>query len=94
MATTAKEIRFCNRRKEEDLLRTIVSPGRCSLLERQAGTERWVFVVSQYEKMLKNKIDDESKLAGLEALVPEELEKHLILDSNRLRTFEDARRKS
>ena len=35
-------------------------------------------------------MDDEIKLAGLEALVPE-LEKHLILNSNRLRTFEDAR---
>ena len=30
-------------------------------------------------------------LAGLEALVLEELEKHLILNSNRLRTFEDAK---
>ena len=30
-------------------------------------------------------------VAGLESLVPEELEKHLILNSNRLRTFEDAR---
>ena len=28
---------------------------------------------------------------SLDALVPEELEKHLILNSNRLRTFEDAR---
>ena len=36
-------------------------------------------------------MDDEIKLAGLESLVPEELEKHLILNSNRLRTFEDAR---
>ena len=37
-------------------------------------------------------MDDEIKLAGLEALVPEkQLEKHLILNSNRLRTFEDAR---
>ena len=34
---------------------------------------------------------DEIKLAGLEALVLEELEKHLTLNSNRLRTFEDAR---
>ena len=33
----------------------------------------------------KDKLDDETKLAGLEALVPEELEKHLI------RTFGDAR---
>ena len=32
-----------------------------------------------------------STLAGLEALVFDELERHLILNSNRLRTFEDAR---
>ena len=46
--------------------------------------------MSRYEKKLNNKMDDEIK-ACLEALVPEELEKHLILNSNRLRTFEDAR---
>ena len=37
-------------------------------------------------------MNDESKLAGLDALVPKELEKHLILNSNCLRTFEDSRR--
>ena len=47
--------------------------------------------MSRYEKKLKDKWDDENKLAGLEALVTEELEKHLILDTNRLRTFEDTR---
>ena len=46
--------------------------------------------MSRYEKKLK-KMDDEIKLAGLEAFVPEELEKHLVLTSNRLRFFEDAR---
>ena len=61
------------------LLRTRISPGPCSLLELQAGIERW------------ESYDDEIKLAGLEASVPEELEKHLILNSNRLRTFEDSR---
>ena len=40
---------------------------------------------------MKDKLDDEIKLAGLESLVPEELEKHLILNSNRLRTFQGAR---
>ena len=40
---------------------------------------------------MKDKLDDEIKLAGLEPPVPEELEKHLILNSNRLRTFEHAR---
>ena len=35
-----------------------------------------VLHVSRYEKKMKDKLDDEIKLAGLEALVPEELEKH------------------
>ena len=40
---------------------------------------------------MKDKLGNEIKLAGFESLVPEELQKHLILNSNRLRTFEDAR---
>ena len=47
--------------------------------------------MSRYEKKLKNKLDDKIKFDGLEALVPEEHEKHLILNSNHLRTLEDAR---
>ena len=61
------------------------------LLELQAGIERWESYVSPYEKKMKDKLDDAIKLAGLESLVPEELEKHLILNSSRLRTFEDVR---
>ena len=74
-----------------NLLRMIISLGRCSLLELQAGIERWESYVSRCEQKLKDKLDDEIKLAGLEALVLEELEKHLILNSNHLRRFEDAR---
>ena len=77
--------------RKRNHLRTIISPGRCSLLELQAGIERWESYVSRYERKLKDKLDDGIKLAGLEALVPEELEKHLILNTNRLRTSEDAR---
>ena len=47
--------------------------------------------MSRCDKKMKDKWDDEIKLAGLEPLVQEELEKHLILNSNHLRTFEDAR---
>ena len=47
--------------------------------------------MSRYEKKMKDKLDDEIKLASLGSLVPEELDKQLILNSNRLRTFEDAR---
>ena len=77
--------------RKRHLLCTIISPGRCSLLELQAEIERWEFYVSRHEKKLKDKLDGEIKLAGLEALVPEDLEKHLILNSNRFQTFEDAR---
>ena len=79
------------RGRTRNLQRTIISPGRCSLLELQAGIERWESHVSRYEKKLKDKLDDEIKLAILGALVPAELEKHLMLNSNRLRTFEGAR---
>ena len=80
--------------RKRNLLRTIISPGRCSLLELHAGIERWESYVSRYEKKTKDKLDDEIKLTGLESLVPEELEKHLILNSNRLRTFENARQEN
>ena len=47
--------------------------------------------MSRYEKKMKDKLVDEIKLAGLESLVPQELQKLLILNSNRLRTVQDAR---
>ena len=77
--------------RKRNFLRTIISPGRCSLQELQAGIERWESYVSRYERKIKDKSGDEMKLVCLESLVLEELEKHLILNSNRLRTFEDAR---
>ena len=55
------------------------------------GVQRWESYVSRNEKKMKDRLDDEIKLSGLEALLPEEIEKHLILNSYRLRTFEDAR---
>ena len=36
--------------RKRNLLRTIISPGRCSLLELEAGLERWESYVSRYEK--------------------------------------------
>ena len=76
--------------RKRNLLRTVNTFGRCSLLELQAGVERWDSYVSRCVKKMKDKLDDEIKFAGLESLVLEELEKDLILNSNRLRTFEDA----
>ena len=65
--------------RKRNLLRTIISLGRCSLLEFQAEIERWESYVSLHEKKMKDKLDYEIKLAGLESLVSEEHEKHLIL---------------
>ena len=58
--------------RKRNVLRTNISLGRWSMLELQAGIERWESYVSRYENKLKDKLDDEIKLAGLEALVPEE----------------------
>ena len=69
-----------------NILRATISPGRCSLQELQAGIERWESKVARYEK-LKGKLDDEIQRVGLEALVPEELEKHFIFNSNRFVDF-------
>ena len=58
-----------------------VSPGQCSFLELQAGNAG-----SSHASRNEKKI----KLARLEPLVPEKLEKHLIFNSNQVRTFDDA----
>ena len=52
--------------RKRHLLRTIISLERCSLLEFQAGIERWESCVSRYEKKPKDNLDDEIKLAGFE----------------------------
>ena len=53
--------------RHRNVLRTIISLGRCSMLDLQAETERWESYESHSEKKLKDKLDDEIKLAGLEA---------------------------
>ena len=54
MATTAEKMRPNHRRT-------------CSLLELQAGIEGWESYVSHNEEKLKDTVDGEIKLAGLEA---------------------------
>ena len=50
--------------RKRNIFRAIISPGRCSLQELQAGIERWESTVVRYEK-LKGKLDDEIKRAGI-----------------------------
>ena len=91
MAKTSETIRSDNGTRKTEFLGKIIAPGCCLLLELHAWIERWESCVSRYEEKLKDKLVGEIKLAGLEALLPERLEKHLILKLNRVRTFEDAR---
>eukprot|EP00959_Pyramimonas_sp_CCMP1952_P315566 6604652-Pyramimonas_sp.AAC.1 len=77
--------------RKRNLLRTILNPGRSKIDDLQASIERWENFVSRYEKKVGHVMDDELKLAGFEALVPEELEKHLIMNANRLQTDDQAR---
>ena len=37
--------------RKRNILRTIISPGRCSLLELQAGIERWETCVARCERL-------------------------------------------
>ena len=66
--------------RKKNVFRTVMSLGRCPLLELQAGIERWETHVARNEK-LKGKMDDEIKRACLESLVFEELENHLIFST-------------
>ena len=49
--------------RKRNLLRTIISPGKCSLLELRARIERWESYVSRYEKKMQDTVDDEFKLS-------------------------------
>ena len=75
--------------RKRNLLRTIISPGRCSSGTSSGDRTLGILCVALREEV-EGQVgrDDQIKLAGLEALVPE---RHLMLNSNRLRTFEDAR---
>ena len=77
--------------RKRNLLRAILTPGRCALSEVQPSLERWEALVLRYERKVHRVLEDEIKLSGLEALVPEDVEKHLLLNGNRLDTYESAR---
>ena len=77
--------------RKRNLLRAIISPGRSKLEDLQASLSKWEILVQRYEHKIKKEMDDELKLAGLEALVPAELEQHLLMNAARLDTYALAR---
>ena len=77
--------------QERTLLRTITAPGRCTMHELQRAIGQWDSYVSRREQEIWSTLKNELKLAGLEPLVPEELERHLMLNATGLSTHEAAR---
>ena len=81
--------------RKRNLLRAIMSPQRVKLEELGTALETWEDMVSRYDK--KNartgqpELPNDIKCSALEALVPEELEKHLQLNASRLSQYEDMR---
>ena len=57
----------------------------------QKGIKRWTSYAVRYEKRMKDALHYEIKLAGFEALVPEDLERHINLNMDKLRTRGEVR---
>ena len=74
--------------RKRNLLRSTIFLERCSLLELEAGIERWESYVLRCENKLMDAGDQTRWSAGIGV---QELEKLLMLKSNILRTFDDAR---
>ena len=69
--------------KRRALLRQILVPDRCKLQDPPAGLEKWEELVRRCERSKSGgttttALDEDVKTAALEALVPSELEQHLV----------------
>ncbi|CAK0798924.1 unnamed protein product, partial [Prorocentrum cordatum] len=79
-----------------NLLRQIISPGRCSVDVIAGGLERWEELVTKYDRSNTSRgeartLPEDIKMAALESLVPQELETHLQLNATRFDTYMDMR---
>ena len=78
------------------LVRQILVPDRCKLLDLPAGLEKWEELVRRYERRKSSgtttaALDEDINTAALEALVPSELEQHLAMNRARLITYAQVR---
>jgi hypothetical protein len=74
------------------LLREIVAPARAKLEHALAAILTWEELVLRYEKRrdsrgLQNVISEDIKCSAVESLVPEEIERHLLLNASRLVSY-------
>lgn len=82
--------------RRRNLLRLVLQPGRSSLEGLASALERWEEQVRRYERFRDERgnrqpLSEDIKTAALESLVPDELEKHLQLNANRLSDYDAAR---
>ena len=79
------------------LLRQVLTPQKCSKIEELSSSiELWEEAVRQFEQRRRPdgsraQLDDDIKIAVLEAMCPPDLEKHLQLSRHRLSTYEEVR---
>jgi hypothetical protein len=82
--------------RRRNLLRTVLQPGRSSLENLASALERWEEQVRRYERFRDERgnrqpLSEDIKMASLESLVPDELERHLQLNATRLPDYDAAR---
>ncbi|CAK0837809.1 unnamed protein product, partial [Prorocentrum cordatum] len=83
--------------RKRNLLKLVLSPGRCKLEELAGALERWEEAVKRYESRRddggnRERLSDSVRMSALESLLPAELEEHVLLNQSRLNTYELLRR--
>ena len=79
------------------LLREILSPGRAKLVELQGAVERLEDLMRRYSQRgdarngQRHTLAEDIRMAALEALLPEELERHCQLQRSRFDTYQELR---
>ena len=73
------------------LLREILSPGRAKLVELQGAVERLEDLMRRYTQRRDARNGQRIRMAALEALLPEELERHCQLQRSLLDTYQKLR---
>ncbi|CAK0809617.1 unnamed protein product, partial [Prorocentrum cordatum] len=76
------------------ILRSIISPPKCSADELGSALEKWIQQIGRYERRQGEdglaELPEDIKMAALEMLVPQDIENHLVLNKHRLETFQDS----
>ncbi|CAK0899207.1 unnamed protein product [Prorocentrum cordatum] len=76
------------------ILRSIISPPKCSADELGSALEKWIQQIGRYERRQGEdglaELPEDIKMAALEMLVPQDIENHLVLNKHRLVTFQDS----